>query len=69
MSDTPVKRYVTVSTVLAANRRVQENGAVQRHAATGMFLSSGKRVVKPTRVELEAAGRRALSSELTKKRA
>ena len=69
MSETPVKRYVTVSTVLAANRRVQENGTAQRNAATGMFLSSGKRVAKPTRVELEAAGRRALSSEVMKKRA
>ena len=69
MSDNPVKRYVTVGTVLAANRRVQENGPVQRHVATGMFLSSGKRVDKPTRLELEAAGRRALSTELSKKRA
>lgn len=69
MSEKTVKRYVTVGTVLAANRRVQEGGIVRRDAVTGTYLSSGKRVHKPTRVELEAAGRWALSSDRVKKRA
>ena len=69
MTEKTVKRYVTLGTVLTANRRVQESGIARRDAVTGTYLSSGKRVHKPTRVELEAAGRWALSSEPVKKRA
>lgn len=69
MTEKTVKRYVTVNAILAANRRVQENGHIRRDASSGTYLSSGKKLSKPTRSDLEAAGRRALSSELAKHRA
>ena len=69
MTEKAVKRYVTLGTVLSANRRVQEYGFFRRDASSGTYLLSGKRLNKPTRVELEAAGRRALTSELAKRRA
>lgn len=68
MQEKPVKRYVTVHTVIAANKRMQD-AAGRVSSMSGTYLASGERLNRPTRVELEAAGRRVLSSGSQKKAA
>lgn len=70
METKAVKRYVTVGTVVAANKRVQflaSNAHAQSSA--GAYLSSGERLNMPTRTDLEAAGRKVLASCSYKKAA
>ena len=67
MQTKSVKRYVTVGTVMTANLRVRALASSVLNQSAGIYLSSGERLNRPTRSELEAAGRRALASELRKK--
>jgi hypothetical protein len=69
METKSVKRYVTVGTVMAANRRVQTFASSALSQSAGLYLSSGERLSRPTGTQLEAAGRKVLSSELRKKAA
>lgn len=64
-----MKRYVTVHTVMAANKRMRDTGSGRFISMAGTYLSSGERLNRPTRAELEAAGRRVLSSGWQKKAA
>jgi hypothetical protein len=65
-----VKRYVTVDTVMAANKRVQSLAAsALSQSSAGAYLFSGERLNKPTRTDLEAAGRKVLASCSYKKAA
>jgi hypothetical protein len=70
METKAVKRYVTVGTVKAANKRVQSlAGSAVAQLSAGAYLSSGKRLTLPTRTDLEAAGRKVMASCMYKKAA
>lgn len=70
MQTKAVKRYVTVDTVMAANKRVQSlSASALSQSSAGAYLSSGERLNKPTRTDLEAAGRKVLASCSYKKAA
>lgn len=69
MENKAVKRYVTVGTVVAANKRMQALAGSALSQSNGVYLSSGERLNKPTRIELEAAGRLVLASNWQRKAA
>lgn len=70
MKTKAVKRYVTVGSVIAANKRLQFSASnALSHSAAGAYLSSGERLNMPTRTDLEAAGRKVLASCSYKKAA
>lgn len=70
MQTKAVKRYVTVGTVMVANKRVQSLAASALTQSTGSaYLSSGERLNKPTRTDIEAAGRKVMATCFHKKTA
>lgn len=63
MQTKAVKRYVTVHTVVNANKRVQSlaGSAISQSSAAG-YLSTGVRLNLPTRTDIEAAGRKVMAA-------